>query len=170
MFRQTVKPLSLASVFVLSMTMVTAQIPAPGGEVLLTVTGEISQTNQEEAAVFDRAMLEAMPATEFTTRTIWTEGPTTFRGVELSSFLDRIGAEGSDLEAYAFNDYMVYIPFSDAVDGGPIIAYEMNGNEMTRRGKGPLWIVYPYDTHPNFQTETTYSRSIWQLVRLHVVE
>ncbi|MGB1266126.1 MAG: oxidoreductase, partial [Nereida ignava] len=49
---------------------------------------------------------------------------------------------------------------------GPIIAYKQNGSEMSRRRKGPLWIVYPYDDKKSYQTETVYSRSIWQLDRL----
>ena len=48
-------------------------------------------------------------------------------------------------------------------DGGPIIAYERNGKEMSVRSKGPLWIVYPYDSNPSYKTEAIYSRSIWQL-------
>ena len=57
---------------------------------------------------------------------------------------------------------------SDAVEGGPIIAYYTNGEEMSRRDKGPLWVVYPYDSDIAYQTELVYSRSIWQLDRISV--
>ncbi|MGR3607464.1 MAG: oxidoreductase, partial [Sulfitobacter sp.] len=42
------------------------------------------------------------------------------------------------------------------------------GSLMSRRGKGPLWIVYPYDNNPSYKTETIYSRSIWQMDRIAV--
>jgi hypothetical protein len=50
-----------------------------------------------------------------------------------------------------------------------MIAFRMNGAPMSVRDKGPLWIVYPYDSDPRFQTEIIYSRSIWQLDRLEVL-
>jgi hypothetical protein len=62
----------------------------------------------------------------------------------------------------------VSIPVSDATSGGPIIAFARNGEAMSVREKGPLWIVYPYDADPAYQSETIYARSIWQLDRIRV--
>ncbi|RYH00523.1 oxidoreductase, partial [Salipiger sp. IMCC34102] len=76
--------------------------------------------------------------------------------------------DGGTLLATAINDYTVEIPVSDAVEGGPIIAYQMDGAEMQVRDKGPLWIVYPYDDTPEYRSEVIYSRSIWQLDRIEV--
>jgi hypothetical protein len=66
----------------------------------------------------------------------------------------------------AINDYMIEVPVSDAVEGGPIIAFEMDGKPMSVRDKGPLWLIYPFDSNPDYQTEVFYSRSIWQLNRI----
>ncbi|MGR3479667.1 molybdopterin-dependent oxidoreductase [Salipiger marinus] len=145
-------------------------LPMPEGEPLLTVTGEISVTNQDEAAVFDRAMLESMETVTFTTSTIWTEGPQTFTGVPLSELMEAVGATGSSMKATAINDYAVDIPREDWVQDGPILAYLNDGEEMPVRDKGPLWVVYPYDLNASFQSEVIYSRSIWQLDRIVVVE
>jgi hypothetical protein len=71
--------------------------------------------------------------------------------------------------ATAINDYTVEIPMSDAVEGGPIIAYLMDGNEMSIRDKGPLWVIYPYDSDADFRSEVVFTRSIWQLDRLVVI-
>jgi len=38
------------------------------------------------------------------------------------------------------------------------------------REKGPLWVIYPYDSDAKFRTEVIYSRSIWQLDRLAIVQ
>jgi hypothetical protein len=54
------------------------------------------------------------------------------------------------------------------VTGGPIVAFARNGAPMPLRDKGPLWIVYPYDSNPDYQSELIYSRSIWQLDRIEV--
>ena len=136
------------------------------GDVLLTITGAISQANTAGAAEFDRAMLAGFDAVEIETTTIWTEGVQTFVGVELDDLLAAVGAEGGTLRAIAHNDYAVDIPVGDAVDGGPIIAYLRNGEEMSLREKGPLWVIYPFDSTPDYQTEQIYSRSIWQLDRI----
>ncbi len=143
-------------------------LAAPTGPVVLTVSGKIARTNAGDTAQFDIGMLESLPATEFETETIWTEGSQTFRGVQLKDFLEAIGSEGSVVSAVAINDYAVEIPVSDAVENGPIIAYMNNGDYMSRREKGPLWVVYPYDSDAAYRSEVIYSRSIWQLDRIVV--
>ena len=142
-------------------------LPAPDGEPLLTVTGNIALTNQGDAAVFDQAMLEAMDPVTITTSTIWTEGEQTFTGVPLAQLVDLLGAEGEVMMATAINDYTVEIPREDWVENGPIVAFLNNGEPMSIRDKGPLWIIYPYDDNPDYQTEVIYSRSIWQLDQIH---
>lgn len=145
-------------------------LPEPNGDVLLTISGEIQNETRDGVILLDRDMLEAMPKVQFTTSTIWTETPVEFTGVSLRHVLDHAGFEGSNIEAVALNDYKVEIPASDIDDGAPIIAYLMNGKEMSARDKGPLWIVYPYDENAKFRSEVVYSRSIWQLDRIVAVE
>ena len=144
-------------------------LEAPTGEVLLTVRGAIALRNDGDAAVLARAMLEALGAERFETTTIWTEGVQTFTGVPLHALLAALGAEGQTLRAVALNDYAVEIPVSDAEPGGPIVAYLQNDAPMSVREKGPLWIVYPYDTRAAYQSEQIYARSIWQLVSIEVL-
>jgi len=139
------------------------------GDVVLTVSGSITNINAGETAEFDRAMLEAIGTVTFETETMWTEGVQTFTGVELSDLLSVLGVNGSQLRASAVNDYAVDIPTDDAVEGGPIVAFLRNGERMSLRDKGPLWIVYPYDSSPEYRTEVIFSRSIWQLDRIEVL-
>ncbi|MDU8913699.1 oxidoreductase [Aestuariicoccus sp. MJ-SS9] len=137
-------------------------------QVVLTVSGAITETNAGQTAEFDLAMLKALGAVTVETSTIWTDGVQSFVGVPLDDLLAAVGAEGSMLKASAINDYAVEIPVGDAVPGGPIVAYMRNGDAMSVREKGPLWIVYPFDSTPDYQSELIYSRSIWQLDRIEV--
>jgi hypothetical protein len=114
-------------------------------------------------------MLEALAATTIETSTIWTDGVHSFQGVSLAVLSERLGISGTNLRALAVNDYAVEIPLSDAVENGPIIAYKMDGKTMSVRDKGPLWIIYPYDSSADYRTEVVYSRSIWQLDRIEAV-
>lgn len=142
--------------------------PPPTSRAVLSVSGEVGHANVGDDLVFDLEMLRRMPVTEFTTRTIWTDGQTVFTGVSLHDFVQAVRPEGRVLKASALNDYQVDIPLSDAVPDGPIIAYMMNGRQMSIRNKGPLWIVYPYDRNARYRSEIIYARSIWQLDRIVV--
>ena len=145
-------------------------VALPTGDIVLTVTGEIDVTNAEGALVFDYDALAALDAETFETTTIWTEGLNSFQGVSLKTLTDLLGTKEGTLLATAINDYTVEIPVSDAVEGGPIIAYLMNDEVMSVRDKGPLWVIYPYDSNADYRSEVVYSRSIWQLDRIEVVK
>ncbi len=143
-------------------------LAAPKGEVLLSISGAITQDNGDGVVSLDLDQLQAMETMEFTTSTIWMEDEVTFTGVSLSALLDLAGAEGTAINAIALNDYKVEIPVDEITEEAPIVAYLMNGEEMSPRGKGPLWVVYPYDADPAYRSEVVFSRSIWQLDRIEV--
>jgi len=126
--------------------------------------------HKDQTLTFDRAALEALGTETVETTTIWTEGTQVFEGVSLARLAQEIGAQEGRFLATAINDYTVEIPQSDAVENGPILAMTINGNEMSVRDKGPLWVIYPYDANAGYRTEVIYSRSIWQLDRIEVVE
>jgi len=138
--------------------------PVQAAETILTLT------SNGEIQTFDRAALEALGTETVETTTIWTEGLQTFVGVSLARLVQEIGVKEGKLLATAINDYTVEIPLSDAVEAGPILALKLNGAEMSVRDKGPLWVIYPYDANADYRTEVIYSRSIWQLDRIEVVQ
>lgn len=144
-------------------------LPPPDGPPLLTVTGLISRTNDGAQAVFDLAMLAALGTVTYRTSTIWTQGEQSFTGVPVRQLLDTVGASGSTIEASAINDYLIDIPVAELAADAPIIAYLQNGRPMSVRDKGPLWVVYPYDSRTEYQSETAYARSIWQLARMDIL-
>ena len=130
-------------------------------QVVLTVEHEDKQTHLTVLSKFTLADLMLLPATKFTTSTIWTAENQTFTGVELSELIKHLEIKGNVLHAIALDEYYFDLPMTDALPGGPIVAYLNNGNRMTVREKGPLWIVYPYDENKKFQTEEIYARSVW---------
>lgn len=146
----------------------TAPLMAPQGDVVLEVTGDLAVTNAEGLARFDLPMLQDLGEVTVSTSTLWTDGVQQFTGVPLHRLLERVGARGSVINATAINDYWVDIPMSDAVEDGPIVAFEQNGQPLSVRDMGPLWIIYPYDSDVRYQTEVIYARSVWQLIKLDV--
>ncbi len=134
---------------------------------VLEVTG-----GQETGQTFSLSVqdLRNIAVQDIVTSTIWTEGVHEFTGVPLYALLQHLDVTGSTIQAVALNDYAVSIPLSDARTGGPIVAFAIDGQPIPRREKGPLWIIYPFDQSPEYRTETVYSRSIWQLNRLNIIE
>ncbi|MFD2264483.1 molybdopterin-dependent oxidoreductase [Lacibacterium aquatile] len=143
------------------------ELPQPTEAVILSVTGKIKNTNAPGRADFDRPMLAALGLTDVETKTAWTKDLPKFRGVRLSSVLEKVGAEGDSLRAVALNDYAVTIPMVDVARMKVLLALEMNGAELPRRGKGPIWVIYP-DTEGTADAVIYRDRAIWQLRSLDV--
>ncbi|OYU18448.1 MAG: oxidoreductase [Rhodobacteraceae bacterium PARR1] len=142
--------------------------PAPSGQTILFVDGAIANTNVGSEAQFDLESLMTQPSITFTTSTTWTEGTPTFTGVPLKALLEALGATGTTVTATALNNYAIDIPVDSLNDDAPIVAYHIDGKSFSRRDKGPLWIVYPYDSSADYRNDLVYGRSIWQLERLTV--
>ena len=165
--RSAVSALLLAlAILALPISSAVAGLAAPTGRTILSVTGQIEHANQDGAAVFDRAMIEALGMETIVTETPWTEGPVTFEGVSGARLLDVLGEHGSDVLATAINDYTVEIPAADFRERDLFIALRMNGRDLRVRDKGPIWIVYPFSSRPDLNSAVYYNRSIWQLRRL----
>lgn len=142
---------------------------APTGPILLTISGRITRRNVGESAQFDAAMLEALPALTITTTTPWFAQTRSFTGPRLRDVLDQVGADGRMLRAIALNDYRVDIPVEDARRHDVIVARLLDGKPMPVREKGPLFVMYPFDTQPALRTAVYFSRCIWQLHALEVL-
>lgn len=144
------------------------ELSKPAGKVLLTLSGNIENTNEEGKAVFDIASLEKLGMVSFQTTSPWYNGRTKFTGIPLQKLMDYVGAKGSVVMVTALNDYTTVIPLSDFKKYNVILALKINGEYMRIRDKGPLFIVYPYDSMPELNNQIFYSRSAWQVSRMNI--
>ncbi len=145
-----------------------APLQTPAEKPVLTISGNIGETNKDGTAQFDRAMLEQLGTVKIETTTPWYQGTQTFEGVPLAKLMDAVGAKGEKLTAIALNDYSAELPIEDARKHGVILAMKRNGEYMPIRDKGPLFIIYPYDGNPELKNQKYYSRSVWQVARIDV--
>ena len=141
----------------------------PAGAIVLTVSGRVRKNNDGRRAQFDMAMLEALPQQVVVTRTPWFSQIRRFTGPLLRDVLSAAGAQGTLLRLVALNDYQVDMPFDDAQRYDVIIARLLDDKPMAVRDKGPLFVVYPFDTRPELRSATYYSRSAWQLRTIDVL-
>ncbi len=132
--------------------------------VILKVTGLID----DAPAHFTMTDLRALPATTLETSTVVTDGVHSFTGVLLRDLLAQLDATGDVITATALNDYVVDIPRADVEQYDVIVGYSMNGAELDRADKGPLWIVYPRDGHEALQDIRYDYRWVWQLSELEI--
>jgi hypothetical protein len=138
----------------------------PNGEVVLSIDGAIAKKNAGDRADFDMKMIQSMKSQKFLTSTPWTDGKVEFEGVPFKDLFETLGVTGTGLKAVALNDYIVNLDMETLISSGAILAYRMNGQEMSVRDKGPLWIMFPFDDRPQLKDEAIYSQSVWQLRKL----
>lgn len=154
--------------FVLATQAWAGEFSKPTGKVLLTMSGNIQNTNDGGKAIFDLVSLEKLGMVSFQTTSPWYDGRTTFTGISLQKLMDYVGAKGTVVKVTALNDYTTEIPLSDFKKYNVILALKVNGEYMRIRDKGPLFVVYPYDSIPELNNQIYYSRSAWQVSRMTI--
>ncbi|GAB3262299.1 putative pterin-binding protein [Chitinimonas naiadis] len=159
---------ALALAFLITLSVACLALDKPMGKAVLTLSGQISQVNDRQQAVFDMKMLETLPQHSFTTQTPWYPQPVKFTGPLLRDVLQAAGAKGSTIVAVALNDYKTEIPFQDAGKYDVVVARLMNDKPMPVREKGPLFIIYPFDSKSELRAEVYYNRAVWQLRSLQI--
>lgn len=121
------------------------------------------------SVTFDRAGIDALEQHEIRTHTEFTPGLGVFRGPRAIDVLERAGVGAAEqVRLVAANDYSVTVPVSDFRRYGVIMATEFDGKRLSLRDRGPLWMIYPLDDHPELRGAAIVDRLIWQLVRVEV--
>lgn len=138
-------------------------LPEPQGPVVLRLGGKLRRTNEGDHANFDMAMLGLLPQRSFTAKTPWYAQPRKFTGPLLRDLFQLVGAQGTTMRVSALNDYRIDIPFDDVMRFDVILACLLDDQPMTVREKGPLFMIYPFDSTPQLRNALYYSRSVWQL-------
>lgn len=143
-------------------------LQAPKGPIQLTLSGRLRSPNHGVLAHFDMAMLAALPQQSFMSRTPWFGQARKFTGPLLSAVLASAGAEGSLMRLGALNDYHIEMPVEEAQRLKVLVARLLDDQPMAVRDKGPLLVMYPFDSRPELRSALYYSRSIWQLRTIDV--
>lgn len=102
------------------------------------------------------------------TKTPWTDGLVTFRGVSSRHLLALVDKPKADIKVTALNDYWAVIPYEDIVKYNPILAVMQNEQTMSIRDKGPIWVIYPLTQHNELNNEVLHSRMVWQVASIEL--
>jgi hypothetical protein len=114
--------------------------------------------------------LESLPQTTIVTENEFANGMVAYRGPLMRDVLAQFGLDHvGQVRLVAANDYFVDVPTEDFRAYDAILAMEANGKPLSRRDKGPLWLMYPISDHPELNDPSYLRRLIWQLVRIEAL-
>lgn len=138
-----------------------AQQTQPASDTILTVV----PAPGADPVHYSDADLAAMTTISFSTSTIWTEGIQEFSGPSLATVLQAAGLPdgAGSVRLVALNDYAIDLDIAQIEAAAPIVANRIDGAPFGVRDKGPLWVVFPYDSAPRYRAESVYAVSVWQL-------
>lgn len=119
--------------------------------------------------VVPAGQLAALQHHVIVTHTEFTDGAVRFEGPLVTDVLKLVGnRDWTSARLTAVNDYAIDIPVSDFREYGVILARTMNGKELSRRDKGPYWLMYPIDAFKELQDPAYNNRLIWQVVKIEL--
>lgn len=162
-----------------------AGLEKPTGPAVLTVYGNVGNTNRgpldpfhdallhatnvefDEAAEFDLEMLEGLGMQAVETGYDTWPGKFRFEGPLLRDVLAAVGAEGRAVTAYALDGYGARIPAEQIEKHSVILALKRDGQWLGLGGRGPGWVVFPRDQTPELQAQDD-SGWVWAVVRIEV--
>lgn len=130
-------------------------------EIILSLKGAACCAGANEAH-FSPEALAALPQAKIVTKTPWTEGLHTYQGVKLSTLLANNQLKSTAVTIRALNNYWASIPASVIEKYQPLLATHADGVALTRRNKGPIWVILPLSAHPEIDTERFHSYMVWQ--------
>jgi hypothetical protein len=155
----------LRAVAALAVATTLGVVPAPlAADPALTL---VRGPESVESLEFSLEALAELPQVTIVTENEFSDGPVSYRGPLIRDVLAHLGLEQSDtIRLTAANDYYVDIPTSDFRRYNVILALEADGKRLSRREKGPLWVMYPISDHSELRDPVYNTRLIWQVIRI----
>lgn len=118
----------------------------------------------------DEAALAALPQVEFETATPWTLGTHRYRGPTLKSVLAAQQVDSaSAIDVAALNGYQQRVDLSLFAKVPLTLVRYQDDKPLTRRNKGPLWLLVPLSAHPDMDVPAIHNNMVWQVIRIEVV-
>lgn len=162
-----------------------AELPKPTGPVVLTVHGNIANSNRgpidpfmdaffnfgnvkfDSAVSFDLAMLEKLGMhklrAKYDTWPQWVD----FEGPLLRDVIRAAGAKGQSIRVFAMDNYGAEIPVAEIEKYPVLLALKANGRWLGLGERGPTWVVYPRDQHPELKVQDD-AKWVWSAIRIDV--
>ncbi|MCQ9618059.1 molybdopterin-dependent oxidoreductase [Paenalcaligenes niemegkensis] len=133
---------------------------------VLSVTGVAEGEEAASVHMLSGEQLLAFPAARLQTTTSISYGSHVFAGPLVRDVLDHFKLTGNMARLEALNGYAIDVPTSDFYNYDVIFAYSLNGQRLTVRHFGPVWVIYPRDDYKELNDLRYDARWVWQLRRV----
>ncbi|HIP24804.1 MAG TPA: hypothetical protein EYG79_14605 [Rhodobacteraceae bacterium] len=133
-------------------------------EAMLTVINSVNGTE----VVLSEEDVTALTQATVNTENEFVDAMTAFKGPLGRDVLALVGADAGTVVLTAVNDYAVEVPYEDFINYDVVFAMSADGEQFSRRDKGPIWVVYPMSDHSELQDPVYNARLIWQLVKVEI--
>ena len=145
-------------------------IPAPTGDVILTVLGDIGATNAGNMLELDMPTLERIGLVKYTVNDPWLNARNTYTGVLISDLHKVLGSSSAatTLHITALDDYQVDISLEDVEKWPILLATQNNGNYMDVENSGPTRVIFPYDTYSDIDQIAYKDFWIWNIKSVEI--
>ncbi len=118
----------------------------------------------------DDAALAALPQTQFKTATPWTTGMHDYRGPPLAAVLAAQGVKNvSKIAVSALNGYQQVVDLALFEEAPLTLVRHEDGKPLTRRNKGPLWLLIPLSSYPKLDIPLIHNCMVWQVTRIEII-
>jgi len=146
------------------------EIPAPTGDVILTVTGNIGTSNAEDGSIqMDRETIERVGQIEYNVTDPFENVDHVYRGPRMSDLLAlwQVPDDATQIEVHALDDYVVTVPIADLKNTPVLFALQQDGEYMPVSTRGPAMLVFPYNNF-EFNQQVYNDFWAWQIASINV--
>lgn len=124
----------------------------------------IKQNAQAPITLGHQEIVSTFTPTQFSTHLPWFTGAKEFTGFTVAELLAHFNIDDAfSVSFIALNDYAASSRIEDIVKYNPIVAYEVNGEKLRVRDKGPYWLIFNLDKHPETDNAVFHSQMVWQI-------
>lgn len=142
----------------------------PLGDARAETALELVGAGRTETRELSLEDLAALPQVVVRTENEFSDGLVAYRGPLVRDVLAELGLGRLRMVRFvAVNDYYVDIPTRDFTEFDAILAIEADGKPLSRRDKGPLWLMYPISDHAALRDPVYLRRLIWQVIRIEAL-
>ncbi|RVU86289.1 hypothetical protein EOL70_02245 [Leucothrix sargassi] len=137
-------------------------------DTILTIQVEKDNQCQTSGILLTDKDLFSLPQYEFSTKHQWTTATQHFKGPLLIDVIKLACDDAHKVILTALNDYSITVDLKLIEEFKPIIAHTLDGQRMSIRDKGPLWVMIDHEKY-NVGKQTLDELLIWQLFNIVVL-
>lgn len=161
--RQMIKGAICALVLTIPPTLVQA---GEAGPIILRLISTVDAGGGKKVELTMDQLLQVSQH-EIVTGNDFIDGKRVFAGPLVRDVLALMPMDGAQqARLVARNDYFVDVDIEEFVKWDVILALTIDGEELSAREFGPIWVMYPIDDDPVLEDPLYNNRLIWQLVEV----